>query len=236
MKPELRVLTLVLVGRFASKPVSIKSLVDSKAIGQGDANSAEYELLIPDHALAISFPWGRLQIEPERLVVETAQVPYVRALDLASKIVAELAPTSVCVKFGINVTSHYRFMSMTERDVFACKMAPPASWGEFGAKVEASFKETGDKHGGLMRLTMRQAIPEDRAAGWLDITIEPSAAIKDNAGVAVMTNDHYELSTEEAKDLKGSARAISEQLLETLNQCFDLSIERSIAVSDGVVA
>lgn len=235
MKPELRLVTIVLVGRFDPTKFSSQQLQEAKAIGQGEASSAQYELLVPGQAVGIAFSWGKLQVERERLIVEASVVPYVRVLDLAVKAVREMAPLSVVSKFGINVTSHFKFSSIGARDEFATKLVPTQNWGKFGETVSASFKQDGEKHGGLMRVTMRQALPEGREAGWLDVTIEPSAAIDNNQGVSIMANDHHELSSKLHEDAPLKAAEVTNMMIDTLLSRFEASIANSMELSDSLV-
>lgn len=234
MKPELRLVTIVLVGKFDPTKFSPQLLQEAKAVGQAEATGAQYELLVPGQAIALSFPWGKFQVERERVIVETSVVPYVRVLDLAIKAVREMAPLSIVGKFGINVTSHYKFESLAARDEFATRLVPPLNWGKFGETVKASFKEDGDRHGGLMRVTMRQPVPEGREGGWLDVTIEPSAAVENNQGVVIMTNDHYEAATPKQDSIRLKTAESTLALTEGLIANFDASIARSIDVADAL--
>lgn len=235
MKPELTAVTIVLLGRFSPADFDLRRLESSKAVAKAEIKQSEYELLVPDQAVGVVFPWGKLTVVPERMVVETAQVPYVRVADLALKLTREISPTSLIAKFGINVTSHYKFQDVGARDRFASRLAPTPNWGAFGQLVQESFRESGDKHGGLMRVTMRQALPPGRSAGWLDITVEPSPALPRDVGVAVMANDHFETSEEDLERFRNSARAVSDMLLDQLASNFDKSIERSFDVFNGLV-
>lgn len=234
MKPELRLVTIVLVGRFDPTKFSPQLLQEAKAIGAGEASAAQYELLLPGQALSIAFSWGKFQVERERLIIETSVVPYIRILDLAVKIAREIAPLSVVTKFGINVTGHYKFSSVGARDDFATMLVPTKNWGKFGETIQASFKEEGEKHGGLMRVTMRQALPEGREAGWLDLSVEQSAVIENSQGVSIMTNDHYELSSKRFEGVQAKPMEITNLLIDTLILQFETSISRSIEIADSL--
>jgi hypothetical protein len=236
MKPELRLVTIVLLGQFDPGKFSIPFLQDQKAIGQADAAGAQIDILLPGQVIALAFGWGKLRVERERLLVETSVVPYVRVFDLAVKAVREIAPHSVVGKFGINVTSHFRFPSIGARDEFAMKLVPTQNWGAFGKAVNDSFKQEGDKHGGLMRVTMRQALPEGREAGWLDVTIEPSSAIENNQGVVVQTNDHHDLASPPDEPTRAKAIEITNSMIDLLASRFEKSVEHSIRVSESLVS
>ena len=184
--------------------------------------------------MVVSLPWGKLTVLPDRVSVEALTVPYIRCADLLLKLLREASPNARVTKLGINMTSHYRFQSMAARDKFAMRIAPPGAWGNFGATVEKSFHETEDRHGGLMKLTMRQARPTDRSSGWIDATIEPSGLFHKDQGVAIMINDHYEMSDEDLQAMRRSERAASDELLTLLERNFEKSVERSFNICDDV--
>jgi hypothetical protein len=235
MKPELTAVAIVLLGRFNPSDFDFQHLRDAKAVANAELERSAYEILLPGQAIGIAFPWGKLQVVGERMVLETAQVPFVRLVDLALKLTREISTGSLVSKVGINVTSHFKFADVAARDRFATHLAPARNWGDFGKVVADSFSQSGNMHGGLMRATMRQASPPDRSAGWLDVTVEPSAALGQDVGVAVMTNDHYESSEEEQTALRRNARALSDLLLDQLGRNFETSVERSLEISRNIV-
>jgi len=233
MKPAQTGVSVVLLGTFKVSDFELDRIHSVKALSESDLEQAHYDGLLREQLVSVTFPWGRMQALSDRLVVEVANAPFVRGPDLLLKMLREASPASIVTKFGINFTPHYRFDSVEARDAFAVRLAPPNAWGWFGDEVERTFKESDDKHGGLMRITMRQAAPSDRTKGWIDVTVEPSRLFG-NQGVAITVNDHYEVSHEEAESLR-SPRAISEVLLTKVEGGFDLSVERSFRICDAVV-
>jgi hypothetical protein len=233
MKPAQTGVSVVLLGTFKVSDFELDRIGSAKALSENDLEKAHYDGLLREQIVSVTFPWGKMQALTERLIVEVANAPFVRGPDLLLKMLRDASPSSTVTKFGINLTSHYRYDSIEARDAFAIRLAPPNAWGWFGDEVEKSFKERDDKHGGLMRITMRQAAPGDRTKGWIDVTAEPSRLFG-NQGVAITVNDHYEVSQEEAESLR-SQRAISEVLLAKVEDCFDNSVERSFRICDAVV-
>lgn len=233
MKPEQTGVSVVLLGTFKVSDFELDQIRSVKALSENDLEQAHYDELLREHIVGVTFPWGKLQALTDRLNVEVANAPFVRGPDLLLKLLRDASPASTVTKFGINLTCHYRYDSIEARDAFAVRLAPPNVWGWFGDEVEKSFKERDDKHGGLMRITMRQAAPGDRSKGWIDVTVEPSRLFG-NQGVAITINDHYEVSVEEAESLR-SPRAISEVLLSMVEGCFDNSVERSFRICDAVL-
>lgn len=233
MKPAQTGVSVVLLGTFKVSDFEVDRIRSVKALSENDLEQAHYDGLLRDQLVSVTFPWGKLQVVADRVSMEVANAPFVRGPDLLLKMLREASPTSVVTKFGINLTSHYRYDSVEARDAFAVRLAPPNAWGWFGDEVEKSFKERDDKHGGLMRITMRHAAPGDRTQGWIDVTAEPSR-LYGNQGVAITVNDHYEMSPDEAGPLR-SPRAISEVLLDRVGGGFDKSIERSFGICDAIV-
>ena len=227
MTPERTVVSIVLLGHFKPTEFELQRLSKERVISEEDVAATAYEMLVPEQAVILVLPWGKFSVVSDRLSVDITQVPYVRGADLVMKLLREISPGALVSKFGINLVVHYRFPDMEARDRFACKLVPPEGWGTFGDLVRKSFNEAGRRHGGLTRVTMRQAQPSDRSAGWLDVTVEPSALIANDRGVALSLNDHYELSIEDRERVKGSPRAVCEELLSLLEKNFDTSIERS---------
>lgn len=233
MKPAQTGVSVVLLGTFKVSDFEIDRIRSVKALSENDLEQAHYDGLLREQIVSVTFPWGKMQALTDRLSVEVANAPFVRGPDLLLKMLRDASPASTVTKFGINLTSHYRYDSIEARDAFAVRLAPPNAWGWFGDEVEKSFKERDDKHGGLMRITMRQAAPGDRTKGWIDVTVEPSRLFG-NQGVAITVNDHYEVSLEDAESLR-SQRAISEVLLAMVEGGFDNSVERSFRICDAVV-
>lgn len=233
MKPEQTGVSVVLLGTFKVSDFELDQVRSLKALSENDLKQAHYEGLLHEQIVSLIFPWGKLVAVTDRLVVEVANAPFVRGPDLLLKLLRDASPMSTVAKFGINLTSHFRYDSVEARDAFAVRLAPPSAWGRFGDDVEKSFRERDDKHGGLMRITMRHAAPGDRTKGWIDVTVEPSRLFG-NQGVAITVNDHYEVSVEESDSLR-SPRAISEVLLAMVESGFDNSVERSFRICDAVI-
>jgi hypothetical protein len=234
MKPQQTAVSVVLLGNFAPAEFELEPMRQCRALGPEELLYAAYEALLPNQVVVVTLPWGKLTVLQDRVTAEVTTVPYIRCADLVLKLLHEASPNSLVTKFGINMTSHYRFADLAARDKFAMRLAPPSAWGKFGAIVEKSFQEREDRHGGVMKLTMRQAKPSDRSAGWIDATIEPSALFHKDQGVAIMINDHYDTSAEDLAAMRQSARATSEELLSLFERNFEKSVERSFGICDDV--
>lgn len=231
MKPEQSTVSVVLVGKFKPSELGIDQLREAKALGGSDLDSARYELLVPDQAIGVVLTWGKYTVVQDKLTIEVTQVPFVRSLDLALRLAIDLSPRTTVSAFGINLTSHFRFSSIAARDQFATRLVPTDGWGALGKRVAESFALDGDRHGGIMRVTMREARPNGRAAGFRDVTLEPSPMIPGSQGVAISINDHHVLAASEIQASMGP-KGITELLLEMLAKEFDASVETSFKICD----
>jgi len=234
MTPEQTSVSIVLVGVFRPALFTLDELERNQALPATDLAAAKYRALLLDQVVSFALPWGLLTATADRLIVEISQVPYVQGLDLLSRLIRDHAPGSIVTMFGINMTSHYKFPDVAARDAFATRLAPTSPWGGFGRLIEESFPESGDKHGGLIHLTMRHANVDDRESGWIDVKVEPSPLIPNSQGVAMFVNDHFAPAV--SADASRVKRATSEELLSLLERIFDQSIERSFKILNSVVS
>jgi hypothetical protein len=195
--------------------------------------------LLNGHIVEIAFPWCVFGLTGNRLSVDTSQVPYVRAADLASKFIREIAPNSKVEKLGINVILTYGYADFTKRDQLGQRLVPPTNWGSWGTEVQNSqtFPATDPRHGGLLNVGMRQGKPDSRDAGWIDVQIAPGMSSAGSHDVIIAINDHYEASTNlgDKPSSRLSEAAITASLMDQLESNFDASIERSLFIANEII-
>jgi hypothetical protein len=104
-------------------------------------------------------------------------------------------------------------------------LAPPSAWGEWAAQLTSG---EGDRHGGMVSLSMQQGEVDDRPKGHIRATVEPSTKIKDRAGVYVQVNDHYQLV--DTEKVSGC-----EEIIGLLAERFDDSLRRSDWIIDQIM-
>jgi hypothetical protein len=239
MKPRATRVTVVFVGAFSPSSSILESLINEKAISKSDGEAAKYNALVNGQIVEIAFPWCVFGLVGNRFSVDTSQVPYVRAADLASKFISEIAPNSKVEKFGINVILTYGYTDSKERDQLGRRLVPPTNWGGWGTEIQNSqaFPVTDPRHGGLINVGMRQGKPGDRDAGWIDVQIAPGMSSTNSHDVTIAINDHYEVSPNSAdiSNSKLSDAAITASLLERFESNFDASIERSLSIANGII-
>lgn len=225
--------SVVLVGRFNPSDFLPQKLADAGVLGKDEAAAALLQALIPSQVVEYTLPWGKIQAFADRLIFEANHIPYVRIADLATKALREVASNYFVNQLGINWSAHYRVANVKTRDEIGTRLAPPHAWGTWGEAILQSFDAPASEgvHGGMVSLVMRRIKPDNREAGWIDARVEPSSKILAGEGVFFLINDHYQLKPESYKiDVTVGNSALlkpTENLLETLEQNFDISIERS---------
>jgi hypothetical protein len=223
---------VVLVGVFKPDEVLPEALARSETITSKEASAAKFKNLLQGQIVEFEIDGVTVQVVPQRLVVHTTQVPYIRAADLALKIVREASPSSTVTMLGINREYQYKFANVEERDKFGIRIAPPIAWGEFGKVIEADQRaQTLNSEGrsGVFSITMRRMHFTDRESGWLDITVAATGT-RDEPGVQIRANDHYQFHTKydpESLVLDHHASSRTARLLDTFTKNFDESIKRS---------
>jgi hypothetical protein len=159
----------------------------------------------------------RLQVEPNRFVAETREPPFVWLHDLVVRTFKEALIHTPIYKLGINRIVHFSVGDEKTRNEIGKKLAPQKAWGEWATCISGN-KEKG--HGGMISLVMQETDLDDREIGYINAKVEPSLLIKDNAGIFIEVNDHYEIPKDDS--LVGATKIIN-----ILEKQFDSSIRRS---------
>lgn len=157
----------------------------------------------------------RFQVTPQRMLIETTEVPFVRVSDLMVEIFGRLLNHTPIQKFGINYQIHFSVDSATRRIALGRALAPIEPWGEWGKTFE-SADLSGE--GGLRTLIMEQRAIEGRnPASYRRVHIEPSLMMVPPrpTDVYMLVNDHFELEEQANTSL----------FVDTLSRNFDASME-----------
>jgi hypothetical protein len=233
VKPEVTTVNVILVGRFNPADFALSLEPMKKAVMPEKVSDLAYETFLPGQVVIAKLSWGKFSILQNQISIEASSVPYVQCLDFLTRLIHDVSPSSVVTKFGINLICHYRFLSIQKRDELGIRLVPPANWGNFGKDVESSFSQEVPDHGGLMKAVMRRPRNGGQPFGWKDVIVEPSAIIDPGYGVALTINDHFEPNSARIAVLN-SERAISDELVKTLVQVFEKSVEDSLAIGDDI--
>ncbi len=128
-------------------------------------------------------------VETNRFVVETTEPP-IQLRDLVVRTFREYLPHTPIGMLGINRKVHFSVGSIEQRDRIGYKLAPPEAWGDWAADIRAA---KGKFHGGVRSLVMRQDMVDDRPAGYVQASVEPSVKIRNEMGMYIQVNDHYQV-------------------------------------------
>ena len=111
------------------------------------------------------------------------------------------------------------------RNLIGRKLAPHDAWGDWAVDIEGRSEK---KRGGMRSLVMEQQDLVDRRKGYIRTKIEPSSKIKNNVGIYIEVNDHYEVENLELN--QGC-----EELIGLLSRNFDVSINKSEWIIDQIM-
>ena len=240
MHAEFTTATIVMVGSFDPDAFRPSTLADLKVISQKEAKASHFIMLLPGAGVQFSLSWGEVLVSSERFQISANQAPFVRIADLVLKAFRELPSKANITAFGINVESHFDLQSLEARDALGQRLAPPGVWGEWGANLLKSMKGPYEQHGGMAVLQMRQRFAEKEVLGWLDVRVEPSPKIANNAGVLFRTNHHHQLP-EQAVETDGTEVSMKTPrdglaLLDVLAERFDDSILTASNIFQSVLS
>jgi len=226
IQPENSSVGIVLVGSMNAAIFHPAWFVVNNLLSKSDLDSADVELVHRDLAAFKVGDWLSVRVEPIRFIADSSEPPFVRLSDLVVKTFGEVLTHTPITQMGINRRVHFSVGDEATRNRIGQMLAPQEVWGEWGRSL-AEMKN--EKHGGMISLTMAQENLDDREAGRIRAKVEPSTLIKDNSGIFVEVNDHYEVSDKKSSD--GAAR-----LTGLLGRQFDDSIKRSEWIIDQIMA
>lgn len=145
-----------------------------------------------------------IDVEPEIFEMSTAYAPEIRLLDFAARIFGELLPQTEIRGFGVQRYVHFNAASAEKREEMFRELAPRKYWGSFGKRIS---DERDHLAGGLRSIIMRETLEDDESCGYMDVTVQPSAALAGTEGIFVSVNRYYEMKNITVRD--GAAKAIS---------------------------
>lgn len=226
IEPEISGVSIVLLGEFNPAIFTPAWFALHGLLPESVATSAELQVA---HQQMTVFATDRLRLDvsPQRFLVETQQESYIHLCDLVVRVFKEHLYHTPLKAFGINRDVHFQVSSLTVRDQIGRKLAPMEPWGIWKCKLGLD-SETG----GMMSLTMASQVnPEGRPKGdRINITVAPSVQIDQGRwGVYVGVNDHYTTDND-------AGSGASEHLMGLLEDHFDESLRRSDGIVDHIMS
>lgn len=222
IKPSDSKTSIVLAGSFNPLIFKPSWFAKNEIIGEEESENAEIEII---HSELVKFQltWLSVVVEKSRFVAEVRQPPDIRLYDFVLKTFGEFLIHTPVWAMGINKRVEFDAGSFEQRNKIGHTLAPPQAWGEWSSKLD-SINEKGS--GGLVSITMRQSVADDREAGYIQTKVEPVK--KSQSGVMVEVNDHY--AVERLEDVEGC-----DYIVGMLRDNFDNSLSESCWIVDQVM-
>jgi hypothetical protein len=175
--PQLRGLTLVLIGEFNPTIFHPRWFASEGLLTDEEASTANVQVVHSD-VTVFQLPWIQLVVERQRMQASCTAQPYFdRVVETCHRTLEILRHTPIS-SLGINNEAHFKASSEQNWHELGHKLAPKELWANFFPSP------------GMQSLTIRQAPRMDEYKGYVQVAIEPSARIKQ--GVYLGVNDHFE--------------------------------------------
>ena len=168
-----------------------------------------------------------ISVDHFRFAASCASLHRERVKDLVLVCFGNLLTQTPVRAMGINRSIHFKCPSEAIRNRVGQKLAPPAPWGTWGQEVlEAQGKS--ERHGGMIRLMMRQQPRPDEYDGYIGVEVQPSELIKDNSGIHLEINNHFQLTEK-------NEPVAAERAVEVLEKCWEFSMDKSVEICDQLM-
>jgi len=219
IEPEFSSVSIVLVGNLNPSIFTPDWFARHGLLTEDEVDAAEVEII---HAQITKFnaTWLNIMVDTDRFTASTSEPP-IQLRDLVVRTFQEQLSHTPLKMLGINREVHFSVGNSDNRTRIGYKLAPPEAWGDWASRVTAASDGV---RGGLRSLVMEQQVLDDRSKGHIQSTVQPSAKIRDNKGIYVRVNDHYEVKNKDA--VVGSLEIVD---------CIKNRFESSIATSDWII-
>tara|TARA_B100000678_G_C18200913_1_gene499413 strand:- start:925 stop:1614 length:690 start_codon:yes stop_codon:yes gene_type:complete len=161
-------------------------------ITEDENESARVEITHPEVS-QFQVPGLRFDVQTERVMIQAAAEPFIRAADLYSEIFGRLLPHSPVESIGMNFWAHFKTRDWAQRQRFGRTLAPMEPWGDFAQLMERPDKESA---GGFSTLAFKARYEDYGDLGSLNVVIQPSVRVDGGGGVFMNVNHHMGDSNE----------------------------------------
>jgi hypothetical protein len=223
IEPEISAASIVVLGKFSPQLFHPSWFAKHGLVPEEAAENADIGVIHPQLASFGMESFFLLNIDEERFAIERSVAPLVVVCDIVTRLFGELLPYHPIRALGINRVVHFDVGSAAKRERIGEMLASRAPWGEWGKALSSG---EGNKHGGMLSLTMIQRDLADREAGHVLARIEPSARIgSQKSGIYMEINDHYQFAPEQ--DGEAIAKLLAER--------FDSSLSKADAIINQIM-
>ncbi len=191
ISPESSGATVVFVGKLNPPIFQPEWFAREGLLAASEAAAAEVRM-ISDDLTSFSVDWMNLHVQRDRLMIDTAQAPFVRLRDLLVRTFREFLIHTPIYMVGINRQVHFRAGSFEIRDKVGLRLAPQDVWGQWATAIHGRSEDDYKKRGGMNSLTMMQSDREDGREGNINATVQPSVLFPPD-GIYMQINDHVVL-------------------------------------------
>lgn len=223
-EPENDSVAIVLVGHFNPAIFQPQWFGHHGLVSPEEADDAHIEIIHPEVS-KFQVALFEFSVEKNRLVAGLSSPPFVTVADLIERAFGEFLPHTPIALMGINRHVHIDVESEYARNEIGKRLAPHESWGDWRHALERPIPN----RGGLRSLTMEERGLDDRPDGHFQVKVEPSLKIKDNRGIYVSTNDHFQIG--EPENVEGCG-----EILDLLHNRFEASMDRAERMVDQIIS
>lgn len=134
--PEISACSVALLGQF-NPAIFHPAWLHGKGIEE-EASQINGEVLTHGQIAQFSIDTRSYFVQPERFQLETVTAPWVKILDITTKIFGEFLHHTPVSAVGINRIAHFKLPSLSSRTKLGRLLAPIEPWGDFGQRMESS--------------------------------------------------------------------------------------------------
>lgn len=226
IEPEIGSCSIVLLGHFNPLILSPLWFARTGLITQDEADEASVSIMHPEVAI-VKVGKIQIQVEASRFAAETAESPWIDLADFVLRTFGEFLVHTPINQMGINRMVHFSVGDEPTRNKIGRILAPLTPWGAWGRELEES---PAPGRGGCTNITMLNPKPPGgEFTGHLQATVQPSRAIKGNAGIYVTVNDHY-VSGPLEKTVG------CEHMMAQLGEQFEASMQKAESIIDQIMS
>ncbi|MEG3620151.1 hypothetical protein V5T82_16930 [Magnetovibrio sp. PR-2] len=214
--------SIVLRGAFNPRIFHPAWLELNSLISKEQAEDADIEII---HADITRFTAGYItfEIQANRFMVGCEAIYKDLIKDMAVSIFGEHLVHSQIWQLGLNRTILFSCGNEATRDAFGSLLAPKEHWGKWGDEIKG---EDAQKHGGMIRMAMRQQPRPDGIEGYIDAEVR--AVKDDHSAVELGINNHFSISDPE--NTTGCTEAI-----DVLHTHWSAVMEKAEFIADGLM-